>query len=106
MTNSELEINQLDPKAREVLVDLRAFIDCQFDLLDKSGDGYLSREELLIALFEKGRNQRELAFLNFLLVRIREIAASYDEGRDSRPDEISKADLQQYFSNLLADGKS
>jgi hypothetical protein len=97
--NDEL-ISELRPKADQLLKDVHDFICQNFDRLDLNGDGFLSKEELETALAKPGTTIREAAFLNFLLVRIREIGACYQEEWAEKPDCISKLDLEEYFSSL------
>ena len=97
------DFQAFEPRAKEVIVELRDFSLLRFDALDGNKDGFLSREELLGALYEPGCTVRERAFLNFLLVRIREIAASYHEDGQHRPDCISLHDLREYFARLLGE---
>jgi EF hand len=94
--------SQFEPQTRGVLLEFKEFAFSRFDELDTNKDGFLSREELLAALYQDGRSMRELSFLNFLLSRLREIAACCDEPWANRPDAISREDLQQFFSQLLA----
>ena len=97
--NDEL-ISQLRPKADRLLKDVKEFIFQNFDRLDLNGDGFLSKEELETAIAKSGTTMREAAFLNFLLVRIREIGACYQEEWAEKPDCISRMDLQEYFAKL------
>jgi len=100
MVDADELLSQFQPQAMQALNEFEEFVYANFDHLDQNKDGFLSREELLGALYEKGRTVRELAFLNFLLVRMKEIAASYQEEWADKPDCISKLDLQAYFAKL------
>src|ERR1700728_4121486 len=103
MEDADDLLARFQPQADQVINEFQEFVFTNFDEMDKNKDGFLSREELLAALCDKKRSVRELAFLNFLLVRIREIAASYQEEWADKPDCISKPDLREYFSKLAAD---
>jgi len=84
-----------------LLKEFEQFVYSNFDNFDLDKDGYLSKEELEAAIFEKNRTVKEVSILNFFLIRLKEIAASYDEGDpDSDSDCISKMDIQAYFSKL------
>lgn len=100
MVDCDELLSQYRPQALEVINEFRDFVFVNFDEMDQNKDGFLSREELLAALYDKNRGVRELAFLNFLLVRIKEIAACYDEDWADKPDCISKQDLREYFARL------
>ncbi|MBX9724544.1 MAG: hypothetical protein K2X81_24265 [Candidatus Obscuribacterales bacterium] len=101
MLDDEENLTRYEPRARDVIVEFKSFAYSNFDKLDANKDGFLSHEELLAALYQENCGQRELAFLNFMLTRFREIANSYKEEWSTRPDVISKVDLQEYFTKLL-----
>jgi len=91
---------QFQPQTLQVIGQFESFVESQFGLLDLNHDGFLSREELWTALYDGTRSPRELAFLNFLLDRLKIIAASYVEEGEPRPDSISRRDLQEYFAAI------
>lgn len=103
MTDTNLGLEVLEPRAKAVILELQEFALCQFDVLDSNKDGFLSREELLKALYDQERTARELAFLNFLLVRAREISLSHRDEAEPGPGCISRRDLQEYFARLLSE---
>ena len=103
MQDSDEVLLEFETQARGVILEFKNFVYEYFDRLDLNNDGFLSREELLAALYDPNRTMREVSFLNFLLSRIREIADCYHEEWADRPDAISKVDLQEYFNKLLSD---
>jgi|AGTN01.1.fsa_nt_gi hypothetical protein len=76
--------------------EIKNFAYCSFDQLDTNGDGFISREELAIALSKRGMCWRERSFLAFLLRRIDDIQASFNEGLECE-EGISRADIGEYF---------
>ncbi len=93
-------IEQFKPKAALAISEFREFVEKNFDAFDIDSDGFLSRNELESALSQKDRTAKEAGFLSFLLVRLSEIAASHEEEWGSKPDCISKLDVQEFFAKL------
>ncbi len=92
------------PKADKVLADVCQFVLESFDKFDLNNDGFLSREEIEIALRAPDRTVKQAAFLQFLLVRMNEIAAAVDDDPNSAEaaeSGISSLDLRTYFAHLL-----
>ncbi len=103
MHNSDDQLETIESSNLTVISHLRRFVEEEFEDLDQNQDGFLSREELLKALFDPGRSTRELSFINFLINRLREISLAFEEEGDGKIDCISRLDVQHYFDNLVSE---
>lgn len=88
-------------RVADTLDEVKTFAYECFDLLDKDGDGFLTKGELNEAMTSDRFKWREKSFLCFMLRRIDDISESYDEEWDCKKGEgISRADIQEYFKML------
>jgi hypothetical protein len=88
----------------EVLPDVKAIKDYAywaFDHLDKNGNGFLERDELL-AVLNSQISQREKSFITFLLNNQQNIADMVQEQGGSASEGISRQDLESYFALISA----
>jgi Ca2+-binding EF-hand superfamily protein len=100
MTQQDFERHWLTEEDQTVEPDIKAIRDyayLAFDHLDKNGNGFLEREELVAAL-ELPITTREKSFITFLLNNQENIAEMVNEGVGSPADGISRGDLETYFS--------
>ncbi len=94
-------VRQFQPQSELVLNQFKEFVFANFEAFDTDRDGFLSKDELHQAVRQEGRTLREAGFINFLLVRMQEIADAFDEQNDGKKDCISRMDLQAYFAKLV-----
>jgi len=76
---------------------IRDYAYLAFDHLDKNGNGFLEREELLTVL-NSPVTQREKSFITFLLNNQQNIAEMEEEDNPGPVDAISRGDLESYFA--------
>jgi hypothetical protein len=79
----------------EQLKAVKDFAYRSFDKLDRDKNGFVSHDELELALANSELNPREKMFLSFLLENHDQIADAFDERTIA--DGISKKDLDAYF---------
>lgn len=82
------------------LTDIKNFAYSTYDQLDQDGDGFISLPELHSAFSEPFRPWREKSFLLFLMRRLEDIQAAYDEEWSNGKNGISRVDLQEYFEQI------
>jgi hypothetical protein len=88
-------------RVADTLDEVKTFAYECFDMLDKDGDGFISKGELNEAVNNDRFKWREKSFICFLLRRVEDIAEAYDEEWDCKKGEgISRADIQEYFKTL------
>jgi len=80
--------------------EIKAFAFEHFDKLDKDGDGFISRNELKASFEDQNTSQEARSYIFFLLRRIDEIQAAYNEEWGAG-DGISRADIQEYFKTWI-----
>lgn len=83
------------------LRNIKEFAYRTFDSIDRNGNGYLEYSELEDALTRPGMSSKEKNFIAFLLANHDHIADTVDEGAQSCPDAISRADLEAYFKLVI-----
>ncbi len=91
---------------RSSLNDIKIFAYGAYDTLDQDADGFVTKTELSNAFTDPNLGWREKSFLLFLIRRIEDIAAAYDEEWAQDQNGISRVDLQEYFEQIevLEDG--
>ena len=90
-----------------LLEEVRRFAVEAFDILDANGNGFISRDELKIALHREGLDARHKSYVKFLLANIEKISRAYDDGDSIKPcgisrndiAGISRADIVSYFGS-------
>lgn len=82
------------------LTDIKNFAYATYDQLDQDGDGFISLAELHSSFSEPLRPWREKSFLLFLMRRLDDIEAAYDEEWAGQAKGISRVDLQEYFEQI------
>jgi Ca2+-binding EF-hand superfamily protein len=80
---------------------IREYAYLAFDHLDKNGNGFLERNEL-IAVLEGGVTEREKSFITFLLNNQENIADMVQEEGGGPSEGISRDDLESYFTLISA----
>jgi hypothetical protein len=80
---------------------IREYAYYAFDHLDKNGNGFLERDELL-AVLNSQITQREKSFITFLLNNQENIADMVKESGGAQSEGISRGDLESYFSLITA----
>ncbi len=83
---------------------VKEFAYHSFDALDKDGNGFLTRHELLATLQHAELNNREKSFVMFLLNNHPQIASMNEEHQPEEVSGISRNDIELYFellANLL-----
>ncbi|MCA0314347.1 MAG: hypothetical protein LCH63_10975 [Candidatus Melainabacteria bacterium] len=88
--------------AGQVLKQLLDFVLASFNSFDLNQDGFLTRFEIERALQAPERTIKEAAFLQFILVRMNEIAETVQDDSEVLNGEIgiSIDDLKTYFAAL------
>ncbi|MBI5175572.1 MAG: EF-hand domain-containing protein [Candidatus Melainabacteria bacterium] len=85
--------------------EIKQFAFDSFNRLDKNGDGFICRTELRQAFDDPHTDYKSRSYIFFLLRRIDEIQAAYDEEWSDK-DGISRADIQEYFTNWILKTRS
>lgn len=85
---------------KESLNDIKVFAYGAYDSLDQDSDGFVTQTELANAFTDPSAGWREKSFLLFLIRRIDDIAAAYDEEWAENMRGISRVDLQEYFDQI------
>ena len=81
----------------DTLNEIKQFAYTTFEQIDKDGNGFISKEELQEVLVGSTLGWRERSYVSFLIRRIDDIAAAYEEEWQSENAGISRADIQEYF---------
>ncbi|MBS2009061.1 MAG: hypothetical protein JST01_18560 [Cyanobacteria bacterium SZAS TMP-1] len=76
---------------------IREYAYVAFDQLDKNGNGFLEREELM-AVLNTPISEREKSFITFLLNNQENIAEMVQEEQSGPSEGISRDDLESYFA--------
>ena len=76
---------------------IREYVYQAFDHLDKNGNGFLEKSELIEAL-KSQIPRREKSFIVFLLNNQENIAEAVEEEAAGPADGISRQDLESYFA--------
>ncbi len=76
---------------------IREYAYWAFDHLDKNGNGFLERDELL-AVLNSNITAREKSFITFLINNQQNIADMVQEEGASSVEGISRQDLENYFA--------
>lgn len=91
--HGEAESNESEPDINAI----KEYAYLAFDHLDKNGNGFLEREELMTVL-ESNVSEREKSFISFLLNNQENIAEMVQETHQGPSDGISRDDLETYFA--------
>ncbi len=84
----------------DTLDEVKSFAYDSFDRLDKNNDGFVSRQELNEVLHDHRWSWRDRSYVSFLLRRLDDIKAAYDEEWGDDVDGISRVDIQEYFNAI------
>ena len=88
-------------RVADTLDEVKNFAYECFDMLDKDGDGFITKGELNEAMNNDRFKWREKSFVCFLLRRIEDISEAYEDEWDCKKgDGISRADIQEYFKMI------
>lgn len=82
------------------LNDIKVFAYGAYDKLDQDADGFVTKAELSSGFTDPDVGWREKSFLLFLIRRIDDIAAAYDEEWSDNKCGMSRVDLQEYFDQI------
>jgi len=88
-----------DAEAEPDITAIKEYAYLAFDHLDKNGNGFLERDELL-AVLNSNVSNREKSFITFLLNNQDNIAEMVQEAGGAASDGISRDDLESYFALL------
>lgn len=84
-------------KLSDQLEDVRKFAYIAFDQIDKDKNGFLTYEELEQELNNLELGYKQRSFIKFIMDNIEQIGDAADDLSKSRPDGVSRADLESYF---------
>ncbi len=91
-------VSQQGLRVSDTIQEVKVFAYESFDRLDKNGDGFITKEELVEALNNDRWDWREKSYICFLLRRITDIQESYEEEwQCKKVDGVSRVDIQEYF---------
>lgn len=85
---------------RSSLNDIKVFAYGAYDRLDQDADGFVTKAELSNGFTDPELGWREKSFLLFLIRRLDDIAAAYEEEWAEDQQGISRVDLQEYFEQI------
>jgi hypothetical protein len=91
-------VSQQGLRVSDTIQEVKVFAYESFDRLDKNGDGFITKEELVEALNSDCWDWREKSYICFLLRRISDIQEAYEEEWECKKiDGVSRVDIQEYF---------
>lgn len=84
--------------------EIQEFAYRSFEVMDKDGDGFISRTELNYFLNSSATSARAKSFIRFMLYRLDDIKKAFVEDVNPDTDGISRGDIREYFDKLNFSG--
>ena len=88
----------------ETFQEIQDFAYRSFEVMDKDGDGFVSRDELNHFLSSNATSLRAKSFIRFMLYRLDDIKNSFVEHVNPNKDGVSRGDIREYFDKLQFNG--